>query len=497
MRGIIMKEIQLAFITSPMTTRWLRILTIIEKDNSFKLGELADRLSVSQRTLVKDISSIKAHFDNSINLYSNNNGYHFEEVNRILYQEKKDQLLETEPLFEIISHIFFGDVKTIDELAHHYNYSESTFRRFFIKIQSTFKTYNLKLSFVPVNIQGDEGSIRKFFFDFYYGSEHIPHTVRPPEGLHTAIIQELADELGNYEVGTGLSISAFYSLLYISIVRVEQGHFISMPQWARDLVYKEKDFRLLKLLLPIIKREYGIVLPEDELVWLHLSIVSNRPVIRIDKEILFLERFNRWPQIKPAVKNYLSNSTFDRWNRMSLETIFTAFLVSRKLNEEICETWNKNQVEEIALVKENYPRAYEGSQKFLKSHETILNFSNQYSEDIAVGLTIVSNLVIHCYQPEKNILFLLEGDPLIVQAIRFQARRLLENQYHLTFVSLHELSEEFLKSENTDLIVTNYRPYIFDYGLVEDYILVNTIPTEKDWEKVQDYLDPLSEQFSL
>lgn len=37
---------------------------------------------------------------------------------------------------------------------------------------------------------------------------------------------------------------------------------------------------------------------------------------------------------------------------------------------------------------------------------------------------------------------------------------------------LHELTEELLKSRKTDFIVTNYRPYIFEYELIEDYLLL-------------------------
>ncbi|MEB6088281.1 M protein trans-acting positive regulator, partial [Enterococcus casseliflavus] len=73
----------------------------------------------------------------------------------------------------------------------------------------------LSLTFTPVNFQGKEADIRKFFFDFYYNSEQTPHTIRPPEHLHKSVLDELSNQLGEYELGTGTTVSAFYYHLYI------------------------------------------------------------------------------------------------------------------------------------------------------------------------------------------------------------------------------------------------------------------------------------------
>lgn len=52
----------MSFITSPSTKRWMQILTIIEREQVFKVGILSERLAISQRTLVKDLRLIKEHF---------------------------------------------------------------------------------------------------------------------------------------------------------------------------------------------------------------------------------------------------------------------------------------------------------------------------------------------------------------------------------------------------------------------------------------------------
>lgn len=79
----------MSFITSPSTKRWMQILTIIEREQVFKVGVLSERLAISQRTLVKDIRLIKEHFGECIELVSSNSGFHFEERNRVLFKEKR------------------------------------------------------------------------------------------------------------------------------------------------------------------------------------------------------------------------------------------------------------------------------------------------------------------------------------------------------------------------------------------------------------------------
>ncbi|MBO1097900.1 PRD domain-containing protein [Enterococcus casseliflavus] len=488
-----MQELQLTFITSPMIHRWMRILTKMEQAGTFTLVDLSEQMAISHRTLIKDIQSIRDHFGDSISLNSSNIGFQFEECDRVRYKEQKEQLLANEPLFEIMSAIFYGETVDLDELAHRYSYGESTLRRFFARVRPTLKEYGLKLHATPVALTGDEGSIRKFFFDFYYIAEPTPHTIRPPEGLHQSVVQSLAERLGKYEVGTGLSISAFYSLLYLVVVRVQQEELISVPKWIQEQVYKEKDFELLELLVPIIEKDYGVTLPKEELAWLHLIIVSKRTINRLDQETLFLKRFNPWLNIAKVSTSYFSDPVFDRWDRKVLETFLTSFLVSRKLNDVTCPTWNKQQKETIITIQKEHPIAYNKNLAFLHRYQTELAFSSMTLEESAVSFTIFSDLLLRYYQPVKKVLFLLEGDYIRVQTIRLQALRVLGSQHELIFVSLHELSEAWLKSKETDLIVTNYRPYLFDYSLKTDYILLHTNPTGADWQRVVHALNPFIE----
>lgn len=486
-----MRELQIAFITNAEIRRWMRILARIERESNFTIVALSELLTISQRTMVKDIQSIKNHFGETIALRSRHNGFSFEERDRLGYQEKKEQLLENEVLFDIVGTIFYGKTVALADLAHQYSYAESTLRRFLVKIVPVLAEYELSLTLNPVNFLGEEVNIRKFFFDFYYSSEQTPFTIRPPEGLHALVLSELAGRLGKYELGTGTTVSAFYYQLYITMIRVQQRQFLSLPAWLKAIDYQEKDFQLLYSLRTRIKHEYVVDIPKEEFAWLHLSIIAKRTIHRVDQERTFSQRFNRWEGIDQVVSAYLSDPFFARWDTDTLGCFMTSFFVSRLMNEVLSPVLNKELAEVRRMVKNTYGPIYARNFQFLEEQAQRLSFSATTFEDVVVSFTLYMDTLFRYYQPVKQVLFLLEGDYLVVQSIRLQAQELLGNHYNLLFIPLQELTQAYLNDAKIDLIVTNYRPYLLDYALETGYVLMNSLPTAQDWARVKHHLNPL------
>ncbi|MFR0814139.1 MAG: hypothetical protein ACLSIL_06600 [Enterococcus casseliflavus] len=149
------------------------------------------------------------------------------------------------------------------------------------------------------------------------------------------------------------------------------------------------------------------------------------------------------------------------------------------------------------MVEKKHSQIHKINTHFLATHSQILPFSSWTFEDVAVSFTLYMDMVFRYHQPVKQILFLLEGDYLVVQAIRIEAREQLGDHHHLLFVQLQEVIPEQLNSSKIDLIVTNYRPYLSDYILETDYVLINSQPTTRDWTMVKHQLNPLTDQISF
>lgn len=484
-----MRQLQLDFMTNALTIRWLRILTIIEKEPTFILVDLAERLSVSHRTLVKDIHGIKQYFGECITLQAKQPGYQFEEVHHACYRKKKADLVEPEVLFVIVGEIFRGEFKSLLELAHEYSYGESTIRRFLLRAEKSLKAYGLKFTLNPVNLVGEEENIRKFYYDFYFGGEYTSHTIRPPKELRSIVIAQLSGQLSAYEVGTGASASAFYFLIYLVIMRAKQEQYVTVSASQKESVKKEEDFRLFSSLQSVLEEAFEVKIPEDELVWLYLILVNQRAMQAIEQEQLFIKRFNQWPLIQSLVGAYFSDPQFDRWDHEKLEGFLAAFLVSKCLMHTLHPIWNMLQVEERAQVSKKQAEAYQKNHQFLRQYQEDLGLEDPYFEDIVVEFTLFTNLLLASYSPQKTILFLLEGEGLLVQTIRQEAEQRIGNQHRLLFLQLQELMLERINGEEIDLIVTNYRPYLWEYPLKKDFLLVNTIPSEADWTRISQHLN--------
>ncbi|TPR55093.1 helix-turn-helix domain-containing protein [Enterococcus sp. OL5] len=486
-----MRELQLKFISNTVTARWFQILNVIEREQTFTIVNLSERLEVSQRTLITDIGYLKTHFEKSARFTYNSNRYTFEETDRLFYQEQKQELLVDEVLFEIIGNIFYGEVDTLTALADYYSYSESTLRRFLVLAQKALIDYDLEVSFTPVTIIGKEENIRKFFFDFYYEGAQTPHTLHPPKDLHELLIEELSEHLGEYELGTGCTVTAFYYLLYITMERNRQGLTVTLPEQLKTIDVQERDFQLLFSLQGAIEQRYGVCLSKEEFCWIHYQIISRRTLNRKDLEETFFERFNQWPELEKITTTFLRATGVDQREQDQLAPFLHTFFLTRKYNDQISPVLNKVMAEEKVSVITNYSSELKRAIHFLDEHQGLLGLSEAYFEDVAVSLTLYSYILFHYYAPKRTILFLLEGDYLITQYIRAQAQQLLGYRHSIRYLKIKELNEAQLKHEEVDLLVTNYSPYVSDYSLTKDYVLMKQVPDRQDWARVLDKLNSL------
>ncbi|MGM7317092.1 helix-turn-helix domain-containing protein [Enterococcus casseliflavus] len=479
-----MRELQLQFVSNPVTVRWLRVLNVVEREQQFNIVDLSKQLNVSQRTLITDIGYLKQYFETSAQFTYHKNRYTFVETDRLHYQEQKQSLLEPEILFELIGNIFYGEQESVADLAEFFNCSESTLRRFMTLAQKALDGYGLTLHSNPVTITGSEEQIRRFFFDFYYEGAQTPHTLHPPKDLQDLLIDMLQTQSRTYELGSGYTTAAFYYLLYITIERSRQRRHISIPVSLFLIDRKEKDFQQLMALQPLIYDRYGVYLPEEELSWLHYQLLSRRTIDRPELEKVFFMHFNQWPEIESLTSDFLKYNGFTESQQSKLATFFNAFFLTRKLNDQISPVLNKLLVEEKQAIKKSYAKELHQIRYFFERNKQALDLSNQYEDDVVFSLTLYSHILFHYYAPARSLLFLLEGDALVVQYIRAQAHQILGQRHKIRYLKIDELTEKHLNDDSVDLLITNYSQYVAEYRLTKDYVLMNQVPDEKDWARV-------------
>lgn len=485
-----MKKLQLSFLSNKTTVRLLNILEFIERKKFFTLRELADKSNVSERTIATDVKYLKEYFGDCAMFTSGSKGYLFEEIDLSKYKEQKKELFVNECLFEIIEHIFYGEFEHMDELAHRYNYSESTFRRLIVHSNAILEEYDLCWSSNPLKIEGNEASLRKFFKDFFYEGIETPYTFIPDSDLQEFILRKGEVNLGYYEVGTGTTPQAFYYTLFIAIKRFSQGECVSVPIELQKRVYQEKDFSVLQAIAKIIEREYKLKLSNEELAWVYLITVCKRTVDRCDQEKLFYQRFNLWPEIDYVTEQFLAAHSISSKDQLMIAPFINAFFLSRKINELLAPVLNKEMLDYVEYVIHYDQKNFEINRKFLQKYQDQLLFTPAHMKEICASLTLYSTMIVENYSSPKKILFLLEGNHFICQSIRSRVIKLYGSQHQLQFVPLQMLSKDFLKNEAIDLIVTNYSRYVSNLIGDTNYLLIKEVPDEQDWLDIAERINP-------
>lgn len=485
-----MRDLQLAFISNRVTSRLFKLLSIIERNRLFTIGELAEKIQVTERTIANDLKYMRDYFGESITLMSGNSGFVFEETRPSIYNERKQHLLENECLFEIIGNIFYGKLYRVDELADYYHFSESSFRRMLTQSNSALKSYGLQWVSNPLTIQGDEASLRKFFKDFYYEGIETDYTVLSDPALQDLILTQLNGKLGNYRIGSGTTPAAHYYTYFIALKRASLGYSINLPEELTNLAYTGADFSLMYSLKESLGQLYGNEIPKEEFAWIYLMTIVERTLDREDQEQLFYDHFHQEKESAQLTEAFLQMHELPQTNRQTVATFMRSFFLSRKLNHLIAPALNKEMTDIKEAVIYSDHETYQKNLHFLKEQGLIAFGLSKYLEDICVSLTLYSGLILDLYSPKKTIYFLLEGDHFICQYIRTRAIQQFGSKHKLTFLPLQSLTSESLQQDEVDLIVTNYSRYVLDSVIETAYLLLKEVPDDQDWHQLEQTIDP-------
>lgn len=487
-----MKNEQLNFLNSPLTIRVFRILDYIEFTDIFNIEELAKVNKVSTRTTVSDIVFIKEYLGTSVILEHGKYGYLFRVLDKDIYMKKKQELLNSEFLLDIVSNIFYGDLNTIAEISHQYNVSEGVLRRSLERSRPVLQSYDLDWQTAPLNISGSEGNLRKFFKDFFYEGHQTPFSIMYDLDLQKRGEKRFSSIIGEYEMGSATTFIDFYYTTYIAIQRALIGKKIFVPSFLLDMVYKEYDFKLLLTLNTDINDLYGIELSKEEIAWIWLCIVCKRTNDNEEWEAIFLERLNIGPETEQIFSLFLHENNMNNLIIDKTEIFFKTFFLSRLINSVICPSLNKESQSFIATVRKNYEKLFEKNLNFLST--TIFN-SSRYKKDICASLTVHFIMLMDLYQDEKNIYFIIEGEHFINQLVFMQAKELLGNKHNLFFSTFSSLKREHLNYELIDLIIINnfedsISEYFSEHFNGVPYVLVKHIPDDRDWCHIISMINP-------
>lgn len=497
-RSLCLKNFQLSFVTSKSTVRWLQILSEFEKNEICSASQLAEVTTSTTRTIGKDISQINEYFCGLILITSTNQGYSFELFDYSQYEKKKASLLANEPLFILLENIFIGELKTIDEWADCLFLSKSTLSKYLQRIHEQLARFDLQLALDPVNIVGEEADIRNFFCTFFYETDSTPHTVFPPAAVQQAVteIGRMFDKNSYHTV----SFSQYTYLLYISLERFMQGKTVQINAELYHALRHSIQLMHFQRINGVIEKYFQCRLTNDELIFLFVSIITNKKLQNVIVEQKFCLSYNHWTEIRTLTNDFYQMLKVSSKKPKEDQILIESFFTSAKLKECLSTSANRNIYDVNAFIKKTFPKEFAAYREFLENSREYHNlYSEEYLTDFCANLVIyIESVRERHWFPRKNIAFIFEGNNNIVQYIEGWSNRYFSRSHQVFYPDSGEVNAQYLEQNTIDLLVTNYAEHATEFRDIVECIVFKTIPSSSDWNRLLERINPnVTRQFAL
>lgn len=218
-----------------LSTKHERILTMLEmiyEKKTVSLGELAEQLNISNKTLVIYIREANHMiYPIQIKRFSENKVYLEIPFNYSIVSIYAN-LLQSSLEYTLLETVFFNEDYTMEELSENLQASPSTLRRSIKKINAHLKPYEFQISLAPIAIRGDEIKISNFFAHFfpekYMFSKSLPFTKAQVEGVDL-LIDLLVEHLGVPSTYPDVRRIQFSTLVILT--RVQQKNLFNVGNY--------------------------------------------------------------------------------------------------------------------------------------------------------------------------------------------------------------------------------------------------------------------------
>lgn len=273
-----MKQVFYQLIHQTKTKRWLCIAEHLEEKQTLKAQELADLVGCTERTIRTDIKEMKQYFLDTIELISDEGGYHFFFQNPRRYFEKKQSLLSSEPLFVLLDQILMGVRKTNQAWAEVLAVGTASFGRIKRVLVSLLKKhYQVVIYSIDNQLKGEESAIRQLMYDFYYRLPIYPKWL--DEKMKRIQFLDLSLLSGRWQ------LDAIRLIRWHQVVLWRMAQHCFLPNCKGAKKTQEK-------LSSALEEQIELALPEREKASLFLLALQEEQFLSIDNQKKFIHEFS-------------------------------------------------------------------------------------------------------------------------------------------------------------------------------------------------------------
>lgn len=357
-----------------INSREKRVLEILEQYKACSANEIARHIGVTSRTVLNYIKNINELIGKDVAeiVFTKNRKYIIQKKNTETFQkilsfnEKNNLTIPEERVKEIIRILLEKkEMIRLEDLAESLYISRTTLVKDLKRVSKIFKKYNIKLKGKPnsgIEVIGTEINMRFCLSQFYFNQKCIMNN-RSQKIYnffkHKELIEKILEKIFK-QTGFKVAWEDFENIvLHISIALERYKNGNSIEQFPEKIYIKDKskEYLISVYIREELKKEIGIELPKEEIMYIYLHLLGRKPVeemiesegnIEIKSEVkklvsMMLDEINR------ATGFYMKDDEELIWG---LE-LHLNFAINRII-------FNMNIRNPLFLeVKKKYPLAYE------------------------------------------------------------------------------------------------------------------------------------------
>ncbi len=440
--------------------RLASILRIIETNNNIDVEKLAEKLSVSGKTVKNDLKELNVLFSGYATISANKGICKLIVFDQAGYDEIRTKIMEQNILFNSVqtrmAYLFWQLMEAeepllIDDLAEQMKVGRTTTVMDLNKLRKIIKEYDLKIegkANTGLQLVGDELKIRFFILENIYEYLFLNY----PLG---AEIRELLEGTQEELSLDALSVGFFHRFFVIMIHRMETGHKISHLDDKYMELYATDAYNIVDEFLCDVEMMKDYLIPKEERIYLCVSVIGMRtPVntreieqrINISEDVAdtIIDILNK---IKDELEvTIVTNELFD-------DFVYHMFFMINRLKYGF--HIHNPMVDEF---KDHHTLAYkmaEIAKDVVEQQEDI----KMTEDEMAFMAAYFSVFLIEQEPAQKKvkIAIICGTGKIIARLIQNQVKRLFDQEPEFTFFYNNEFSEEDAKGFHYIISTTDIR----------------------------------------
>ncbi|MDT2759092.1 helix-turn-helix domain-containing protein [Enterococcus xiangfangensis] len=474
------------------TTRYLHLVEeLYYAKDSLSSEQLMMALNCSRPTLISDtqflnMADLSFRITKTRGLYTID--FDLDATIDVVYADILRNCLE----FQTIKSLFFEENDSIQTAALNLNCSFSNMQRCLQNIKLVMTVWDLSICHRPLHVTGDEAVIRRFFYLFFKESRATLTDYGFSQTLTAAMdpfLRQLLSE--NNLATTGNSYDYLMHHFLIGLQRQKQGHFMQNCFFKSDLIFPAESDHLIQL----IKRETASTFTELHLVDCLWPLFTHQLILNEHQQLLaqqknkslaafYTEHRLLLERISALLTDPLSQTEMVEILRLLGNELFAYFPTNYPL--EILQETDKL----LRLVDEKYKREFIQLEKIVNDFLDLKERRVLSSIYLNCLLTNIDHLLPRLVDPANPIKVLLLSDTVNQQHFwcsTFPTAIKGTVQYDYFDHSLSLSADLETLTSQYDLIITNKT--MIERMATCSIIAVNTYPTAKDFEQIQQFIN--------